>query len=257
MPRAKTAIQYRASRRAALLRRQGSGSQPTKKELRLVQSWVESSTPQAKLKGYQPPSASAQQQARIKLQTIKIIKKAGKKGRKRVKSRKRSKPSNKAQEDRLRQQTTVRDMGRLPQANRRMSIIQRNRRGDPSISHVGRGARTEVVNLVISTRARPLTRGVVSPFDAPPETMPQSVQDYFLGSRAIRRMAYNPDSAILEIVFQNGYHYQFFNIPINLWINFQMAQSKGRFFHDQIYGYWSGPKGSMTYHPNYQYRRLR
>lgn len=254
-----TRIQQRQTRQRQKYhtRSQKSTTGQTRKDQKLVRSWVEASTPQAKQKGYQPPKQT-QQETRIKLQTVKIIKKVAKKGKKRAKTKKRKGPSNKAQADRLRTQTKVRDMGRLPQANRRRSIIQKNRRGDPTGQpFVGRGARTEVVNLVISTRGRPLTRGVVSPFDQPPETMPQSVQDYFLGSRAIRRMAYNPDSAILEIVFQNGYHYQFFSVPINLWINFQQAQSKGRFFHDQIYGYWSGPKGSMTYHPNFQYRRLR
>jgi hypothetical protein len=119
-----------------------------------------------------------------------------------------------------------------------------------------RAKQIEIKTLVISPRARKMRIGVTDPFAQPPKTMPQSVQDYFLGSRAIRRMAYDNRTRTLEVVFTTGYGYQFFEVPYNVWINFQMAQSKGRFFMNQIYGHWTGPKGSMTYHPNYQYKRI-
>ena len=119
-----------------------------------------------------------------------------------------------------------------------------------------RAKQIETRTIVISPRGRGLTRGVTDPFEKPPTDQPQSVQDFFLGSRAIRRMAYDPNTSTLEVVFTTGYGYHFFGVPRSLWLNFQMAQSKGRFFMSQIYGYWSGKKGSKTYHPNYKYTRI-
>ena len=119
-----------------------------------------------------------------------------------------------------------------------------------------RAKQIEIKTLVISPRGRALTRGVTDPFQKPPTDQPQSVQDFFLGSRAIRRMAYDPSTSTLEVVFTTGYGYHFFGVPQSLWINFQIAQSKGRFFMSQIYGHWSGKKGSKTSHPNYKYTRI-
>lgn len=141
---------------------------------------------------------------------------------------------------------------RQERANRRGSIVRR-REG----TFVGRGKFTEVENIVISPRGRPITKGVTDPFAAPPEAMPQTVQDYFLSSRAIRRRAYNTNTGTLEVIFQTGYGYQFFKVPQSVWVNWLKAQSAGRFFMKQIYGHWTGPKGSMTYHPNYNYRRIQ
>ena len=110
---------------------------------------------------------------------------------------------------------------------------------------------------VISPRGRELEKGVVRPSEQPPEGMPQSAQDYFLSSRAIRRMAYDDTRNILEIIFQNGYGYHFYSVPVSVWENMKAAQSKGKFFMDQIYGVWVGPKGNMKYFPNFTYRRIQ
>jgi hypothetical protein len=115
---------------------------------------------------------------------------------------------------------------------------------------------TDAEGFAISPRARPMIKGVSSPFAKPPKDMPQSTQDYFLSSRAIRRKAYDPATSTLEIVFTTGWGYHFYDVPYSVWLNFQRAQSQGRFFMEQIYGYWSGPKGSMKYHPNYNYKRI-
>ena len=120
-----------------------------------------------------------------------------------------------------------------------------------------RARRIEAETLVISPRGRPLAKGVTDPFAKPPSDQPQGVQDFFLSSRAIRRYAYDPSVQTLEVVFTTGYGYHFFKVPRSVWINFQMAPSKGRFFMNQIYGHWTGRKGSMTYHPNYKYERIQ
>lgn len=119
------------------------------------------------------------------------------------------------------------------------------------------GANIQKETLVISLRARSMAKGITDPFQQPPKDMPQSVQDYFLGSRAIRNMAYDPDKFILEIIFQTGWGYQFMGVPHAVWIAFKAAPSKGQFFMNEIYGYWSGKPGSKIYHPNYSYRRVK
>jgi hypothetical protein len=115
----------------------------------------------------------------------------------------------------------------------------------------------EVESHVTSPRGRALSsRGIVSPLERPPEEMPQSVQDFFLSSRAIARYAYDMKKRILEIWFTTGAAYQFYSVPYDVWRNLKKAQSKGRFFHDYIYGEWRGPKGNKTYFPNYTYRKI-
>ena len=115
---------------------------------------------------------------------------------------------------------------------------------------------TEKMDIVISPRGRGMSKGVTDPLAKPPKNMPQSKQDYFLISRAIRHAAYDYPNSTLELVFETGDKYHFYDVPFSVWHNFQMAASKGRFFMTQIYGYWSGPKGHMTYHPNYQYSKI-
>jgi hypothetical protein len=120
----------------------------------------------------------------------------------------------------------------------------------------GKRKQVQVMSHVISPRERQLLKGMPSPFEAPPENMPQSAQDYFLSSRAIARMAYDKERRILEIVFTTGKGYQFLGVPYMVWVSFQQAQSKGRFFMREIYGHWAGPKGHKTYFPNYTYREI-
>jgi len=125
---------------------------------------------------------------------------------------------------------------------------------------IGKGIlkRTEAVHYVISPRGRRMDdRGMYDPHGKPAEGMPLSPQDYFLLSRAIRHMAYHERRGILEILFSTGHIYQYLGVPEAVWIAFQMAQSKGKYFHKHIYGYWSGKKGSKVYHPVYNYRRVR
>lgn len=116
---------------------------------------------------------------------------------------------------------------------------------------------TDVEGFPISPRGRPMARGVTDPLAQPPEDMPQSIQDYFLSSRAIRRRTYDLNTGTLEVIFQTGYGYQFFRVPQSVWINWLKAQSAGRFFMRQIYGHWTGKSPNKVYHPNYNYRRIQ
>jgi hypothetical protein len=138
---------------------------------------------------------------------------------------------------------------------RKKQLIKVSRKGEQRGARFGK---VEVKTQVISKRGRMiLPGGITDPFSKPLEGMPQSIQDYFLGSRAIRRMAYSISRGILEIIFTTGYGYHFYNVPYDVWNNFQEAQSKGQFFHKHIYGEWRGPEGDKTYFPNYTYRRIQ
>lgn len=170
-------------------------------------------------------------------------------------SRKRAKRPKKAKRPRKIQVAT----GRKARATRKSMIKPKKKYkivGAKQGEYKGYTRYTEVMSHAISPRARGMTRGVSAFMEKPPEDMPQSVQDFFLSSRAIARAAYDRVNHILEIWFTTGHGYQFFSVPIDVWRRFQMAQSKGRFFMEQIYGYWAGPKGDKTYFPNYTYREI-
>ncbi len=145
--------------------------------------------------------------------------------------------------------------GRRLTPKRRKQLIKLTRKGELRGKRYGK---VKVELQPISKRGRTILEGgITDPFETPPEGMPTSVQDYFLGSRAIRRMAYSLDRKILEIIFTTGYGYHFYSVPYDVWLNFQSAPSKGGFFMRYIYGHWEGPKGDMTYFPNYTYRRIQ
>lgn len=92
--------------------------------------------------------------------------------------------------------------------------------------------------------------------EAPPPDMPKEPQPRELQSSAIASMGYDKDEQILEIEFVDGGTYHFYGVSHNLWRSFQLAQSKGRFFHNNIYGEWVGPEGDKTYFPRFTYRRI-
>ena len=100
-------------------------------------------------------------------------------------------------------------------------------------------------------------RGRTHLMEAPALGQPIQPQDLLVGSTAIRRFKYFINEQRLKIWFTTGHIYDYFNVPESIVLILAQAQSKGRTFHDLIYGNWTGPKGSMTYHPNYNYRRIR
>lgn len=91
---------------------------------------------------------------------------------------------------------------------------------------------------------------------APGPTQPQTAQDLFLQSTAIDTFAYDPKQQILEIKFVKGGKYQFYDVPWVVYGGLLTASSKGRYFHNHLYGYWSGREGSKIYHPKYNYRKI-
>ena len=158
------------------------------------------------------------------------------------------------------QRKTARKLKRISfkgKPTKRVSLIEQAKPRDVTRKSKYKFAYGGTEGVVVSPRGRAMARGVTDPFAKPPEDQPQGVQDYFLSSRAIRRFGYDIENGVLLVIFQTGYGYHFFKVPLSVWINFQAAQSKGRFFMSQIYGHWTGKEGSKTYHPNYNYARIQ
>lgn len=100
-------------------------------------------------------------------------------------------------------------------------------------------------------------RGRTQLMEAPALGQPIQPQDLLVGSTALRRFKYYIEQQRLRVWFTTGHVYDYLKVPESVVLILASAQSKGRTFHELIYGHWSGKKGSMIYHPNYNYRRIR
>jgi lysyl-tRNA synthetase class 2 len=64
------------------------------------------------------------------------------------------------------------------------------------------------------------------------------------GSSHIEEFSYDPETDTLTIVFDGGDEYDYMNVPIQLYREFQQAPSAGQFFYRRIKNRFSydGPK---------------
>ena len=53
-------------------------------------------------------------------------------------------------------------------------------------------------------------------------------------SSVFRSAAYEEQSCVLELHFRDGAVYRYADVPVHVYIEFTLAQSKGRYFHAQI-----------------------
>ena len=100
-------------------------------------------------------------------------------------------------------------------------------------------------------------RGRTHYMEAPLPGMPETPQKLTMESEVISKFKYDIPSKTLRIWFTSGQVYDYYNVPESVVMVLAQAQSKGRYFHDNIYGYWSGKPGSKVLHPDYQFRRIR
>lgn len=56
----------------------------------------------------------------------------------------------------------------------------------------------------------------------------------YVESSMINSIGYDMDAAILEIEFKNGAIWDYPDFPEYLWYEFEAAESKGQFFHQNI-----------------------
>ena len=52
-----------------------------------------------------------------------------------------------------------------------------------------------------------------------------------VSSSNLRSVGYDPETKTLEVEFQNGSVYQYFNVPNNVYRELMAAPSHGRYFH--------------------------
>ncbi len=58
-------------------------------------------------------------------------------------------------------------------------------------------------------------------------------------SSMIRSIGYDFDNQILEIEFNSGAIWQYYDFPEYLWYEYESSDSKGKFFHREIKGQYS------------------
>ena len=71
--------------------------------------------------------------------------------------------------------------------------------------------------------------------------IPDNTKWINVDSSNIEKYAYNEADQTLHITFHNGTVYQYNDVPVSVWEDFQKAKSKGKFFCQNIkthYIYW-------------------
>lgn len=53
-------------------------------------------------------------------------------------------------------------------------------------------------------------------------------------SSMIRSIGFDPDSSVLEIEFNSGAIWQYFDFPESEWYEFENAESQGKYFNREI-----------------------
>lgn len=55
-----------------------------------------------------------------------------------------------------------------------------------------------------------------------------------INSKLIKYVSYHPFNSILEITFQSGLKYAYFNLPKSVYLKLVTSESKGKSFHELI-----------------------
>ena len=58
-------------------------------------------------------------------------------------------------------------------------------------------------------------------------------------SSMIRSIGYDFDNQVLEVEFNTGAVWQYYDFPEHLWYEFESSDSKGKFFHREIKNQYS------------------
>lgn len=61
----------------------------------------------------------------------------------------------------------------------------------------------------------------------------------YIESSMLRSAGYDPNTSTLELEFNNGAVWQYYDFPESLWYEFDTADSKGKFFHREIKNQYS------------------
>lgn len=66
------------------------------------------------------------------------------------------------------------------------------------------------------------------------------MERYDVDSSMIRYIGYEASNGTLEIQFNSGAVWQYYDFPESLWYEFKEAESKGKFFHREVKDKYSG-----------------
>ena len=105
-------------------------------------------------------------------------------------------------------------------------------------------------------RARSL-RGRTQLLEAPAPGQPVQAQRLTAESTAIKRFKYFIEEQRLRVWFTTGHVYDYFNVPEAVVLILAQAQSKGRTFHELIYGTWVGKSPHKQLRSEFPYKRVR
>lgn len=125
----------------------------------------------------------------------------------------------------------------MARSNRRQQIYAKRKAQRVSkrgVRKVTRRSQLKIGVKTIQMREVVSQRGRTHPMEAPLPGMPELPQDVSMRSTAISRFKYYFKEKRLKIWFVNGGAYNYFDVPESVVILFGQAQSKGRFFVQNI-----------------------
>ena len=61
-------------------------------------------------------------------------------------------------------------------------------------------------------------------------------------SSNLASIGYDSETSTLEVEFNSGAIWQYFNVPESVWHEFESSESKGKFFHREIRGQYTESK---------------
>lgn len=56
----------------------------------------------------------------------------------------------------------------------------------------------------------------------------------YIESSMIRSIGYDPNTSTLEVEFNSGAIWQYFDFPESIWYDFKNSESQGKYFHKEI-----------------------
>jgi hypothetical protein len=66
----------------------------------------------------------------------------------------------------------------------------------------------------------------------------EGIDLYNVISRNVAQIGYDNENNVLCVVFNNGRRYEYYNVPPDVWESFMTAESKGRFVHTNLKGFY-------------------
>jgi len=61
----------------------------------------------------------------------------------------------------------------------------------------------------------------------------------YIESKMIASIGYDFESSVLEIEFNSGAVWQYYDFPESIWYEFENSDSKGKFFHREIKNHYT------------------